>query len=120
MEWVGVCAWFYLQVVEDEKECFCGQSLVELYGVRVVRRYLMMEGQGGTRIPHQVLPLGQEHKQLEIHSKSSGSQGVNHEENQLPTTHIMVKIMTKLLFECLRSKLHPLRVHVFSTDRLRL
>lgn len=50
---------FYLQVVEDEKECFCGQSLVELYGVRVVRRYLMMEGQCGTRIPHQVLPSGQ-------------------------------------------------------------
>lgn len=53
----------YLQVVENEKECFCGQSLVELYGVRVVRRYLMMEGQGGTRIPHQVLPLGQSQKQ---------------------------------------------------------
>lgn len=59
---MGVCVCvcdFYLQVVEDEKECFCGQSLVELYGVRVVRWYLMMEGQGGTRIPHQVLPLGQ-------------------------------------------------------------
>lgn len=56
---MGVCVCvcdFYLQVVEDEKECFCGQSLVELYGVRVVRWYLMMEGQGGTRIPHQVLP----------------------------------------------------------------
>lgn len=49
---------FYLQVVEDEKECFCGQSLVELYGVRVVRRYLVVEGQGGTRVPHQVLPSG--------------------------------------------------------------
>ena len=55
---------FYLQVVEDEKECFCGQSLVELYGVRVVRRYLMMEGQGGTWIPHQVLPCGQKHRHI--------------------------------------------------------
>lgn len=63
----GLGVWvhdFYLQVVEDEKQCFCGQSLVELYGVRVVWRYLMMEGQGGTWIPHQVLPLGQKQKQL--------------------------------------------------------
>lgn len=46
----------HLQVVEDEKQCFCGQSLVELDGVRVVRWYLMMEGQGGAGVPHQVLP----------------------------------------------------------------
>lgn len=45
-----------LQVIEDEEESFCGQSLVELYGVRVMRWDLMMEGQGGTWIPHQVLP----------------------------------------------------------------
>lgn len=52
----------YLQVVEDEKQCFCGQSLVELYGVRVMWRDLMMEGQGGTRIPHQILPLGRKQR----------------------------------------------------------
>lgn len=49
---------FYLQVVEDEKERFCRQSLVELYRVGVVRWYLMVEGQRGTRIPHQVLSVG--------------------------------------------------------------
>lgn len=48
---------YYLQVVEDEEERFCGQSLVELYGVRVVGWYLMVVGQSGTWIPHQVLPL---------------------------------------------------------------
>lgn len=47
----------YLQVVEDEKQCFCRQSLVEFYGVRVMWRYLMVEGQGGTWIPHQVLSV---------------------------------------------------------------
>lgn len=50
---------FHLQVVEDEEESFCGQSLVELYGVRVVRWYLMVVRQGGAWIPHQVLPLKQ-------------------------------------------------------------
>lgn len=55
----------YLQVVKDEKQRFCGQSLIELYGVRVVRWYLMMEGQGGTRVPHQVLPSGQKHSKLQ-------------------------------------------------------
>lgn len=54
----------YLQVIEDEEESFCGQSLVELYGVRVMRWDLMMEGQGGTWIPHQVLPLRQKQKTL--------------------------------------------------------
>lgn len=49
----------YLQVVEDEEQSFCGQSLVELYGVRVVWWYLVVEGQGGTWIPHKVLPLKQ-------------------------------------------------------------
>lgn len=62
----GVGASTYLQVVEDEKERFCGQPLVELYGIRVVRWYLMVEGQGGTWVPHQVLPVGQKQNQLQI------------------------------------------------------
>lgn len=51
---MSVCG-CYLQVVEDEKQCFCGQSLVEFYRVRVMRWYLMVEGQGGTWVPHQIL-----------------------------------------------------------------
>lgn len=47
----------YLQVIENEEESFCGQSLVELYGVRVMRRYLMVVWQSGAWIPHKVLPL---------------------------------------------------------------
>lgn len=46
----------YLQVVKDEEERFCGQTLVELHGVRVGWRHLVVEGQGGARVPHQVLP----------------------------------------------------------------
>lgn len=34
----------YLQVVEDKEQCFCRQSLVEFYGVRVMWRNLMVEG----------------------------------------------------------------------------
>lgn len=56
---------FYLQVVEDEKQCFSRQPLVELYGVRVVGRDLMMEGQRRTRVPHQVLPEG---KQVDVNT----------------------------------------------------
>lgn len=64
----------YLQVVEDEKQCFCGQSLVELYGVRVERWYLMMEGQGGAWIPHQVLPGGQKQRgSSPPHANTEGS-----------------------------------------------
>lgn len=46
----------YLQVVEDEEERFGGQPLVKLHGVGVRRRHLVVERQGGARVPHQVLP----------------------------------------------------------------
>lgn len=46
----------YLQVVEDEEERFRGQPLVKLHGVRVRRWHLVVERQGGARVPHQVLP----------------------------------------------------------------
>lgn len=47
----------YLQVVKDEEEGFCGKPLVKLYSVGVGRWHLMVERQGGARVPHQVLPV---------------------------------------------------------------
>lgn len=47
----------YLQVVEDEEEGLCGEPLVELYSVGVGRWHLVVERQGGARVPHQVLPV---------------------------------------------------------------
>lgn len=47
----------YLQVIEDEEEGFSGESLVKLHGVGVGRWHLVVERQGGARVPHQVLPV---------------------------------------------------------------
>lgn len=47
----------YLQVVKDEEERFCGEPLVKLHSVRVGRWHLVVERQGGARVPHQVLPV---------------------------------------------------------------
>lgn len=46
----------YLQIVEDKEERLCGEPLVKLYGVGVRWRHLVVERQGGARVPHQVLP----------------------------------------------------------------
>lgn len=48
----------YLQVVKNEEERFSGKPLVELHSVGVRWRHLVVERQGGARVPHQVLPAG--------------------------------------------------------------
>lgn len=47
----------HLQVVKDEEERFRGKPLVKLYSVRVGGWHLVVERQGGARVPHQVLPV---------------------------------------------------------------
>lgn len=48
----------YLQVVKNKEERFCRKPLVKLYSVGMGRRHLVVERQGGARVPHQVLPAG--------------------------------------------------------------
>lgn len=59
----------YLQVVKDEEERLRGQPLVKLHGVGVRRRHLVVERQGGARVPHQVLP---EKRQTEASQQQEG------------------------------------------------
>lgn len=61
---------FYLQVVKDEEERFCGEPLVELHSVGVGGWDLVVERQGGAGVPHQVLPVNQTHADVSDHANT--------------------------------------------------
>lgn len=50
----------YLKIIKNEKECLCGQPLIELHRVWERWWHLVMERQCRTGVPHQVLPVWKE------------------------------------------------------------